>query len=162
MKLKNFSKLELIVWALWLGSLWFLAIVVAPALFKWLPRPEAGLVAGRMFYLMSWYSTIVAGLLILLSGMRTGFSIRSGLMWALGLIALLGVLELLWLTPVMHEMRQAMSVANAEQVAGLRAQFGTMHAVSSVLYAVKMIAGLTWGVLTFQAIRHSEQTAEPS
>ena len=35
---------ELAMWAIWLGALWFMAILVAPGLFKWLPRPEA---AGR-------------------------------------------------------------------------------------------------------------------
>lgn len=157
MKLKNLSKLELVVWALWLGSLWFLAIVMAPALFKWLPRPEAGLVAGRMFYLMSWFSIIVAGLLILLSGWRLGFSLRHGLMWALLLVVLIGCLELMWLTPAMHELRQGMSAASSEQIAEIRASFGHMHAVSSVLYAIKMITGLTWGVLTFRAVSGSEQ-----
>ena len=49
---------ELVIWAIWLGAIWFMAVLVAPGLFKWLPRPEAGLVAGRLFYMLSWYSLV--------------------------------------------------------------------------------------------------------
>ncbi len=53
---RGFRGAELAFWAIWLGALWFMAILVAPGLFKWLPRPEAGLVAGRLFYMLALYS----------------------------------------------------------------------------------------------------------
>ena len=58
---------ELAMWAIWLGALWFMAILVAPGLFKWLARADAGLVAGRLFVMLSWYSVGATVLLALLS-----------------------------------------------------------------------------------------------
>lgn len=138
---------ELLMWAVWLGSLWFMAILVAPALFKWLPRPEAGLVAGRLFYMLSWYSLLLGSLMFVFS-MGMGVFERSGkALHALALIVV-GVcaVELLWLHPQMQDMRAMISSAPAEQVEQIRSGFGKMHAVSSVLYSIKMIAGLLWGL----------------
>lgn len=138
---------ELLMWAVWLGSLWFMAILVAPALFKWLPRPEAGLVAGRLFYMLSWYSLLVGSLMLLFS-MGLAFFQRSGRALHVLALVVVGVcaVELLWLHPQMQDMRALMSTAPADQVEQIRSNFGKMHAVSSVMYSIKMIAGLLWGL----------------
>lgn len=134
---------ELTVWAVWLGALWFLAVFVAPALFHWLPHAEAGLVASRLFHVMSWYSLLSCVLLLGLSKLE--------LKWiALGVIAVCA-LELLWLHPRMGQLRQAMSIAPLEQQLVLKPLFGTLHMVSSVLYAIKMVGGLAWGVCRYSA-----------
>ncbi|HEY1059609.1 MAG TPA: DUF4149 domain-containing protein [Limnobacter sp.] len=143
---KGFRSAELAMWAIWLGALWFMAIVVAPGLFKWLPRPEAGLVAGRLFYMLSVFS--VAASLVLVALSNTAGALNAGLKGnALVLLVLaVGVVELAWMHPHMAHMRDAMSNATGDELAALKASFGNMHAVSSVLYSVKMIAVLLWGL----------------
>lgn len=149
MKLKGLPSLELALWAIWLGSLWFLAILVAPALFKWLPRPEAGLVAGRLFYMMSWFSLVTSAVLLALSNLTHGFNLRQALTLTLLAVLAVSAIELTWLHPTMQTMREMMTVADTQTQAAIREEFGHMHAVSSLLYALKMIAGLAWGVVVF-------------
>lgn len=140
---------ELTIWAIWIGAVWFLAVLVAPALFKWLPRPEAGLVAGRLFYMMSWYSVVMSGLLLIanvidgrIGRMRWGAA-------ALIVVLVVCVVELVWMHPTMQGMRAAMHLAEPAEVEKLRTQFGHMHAISSAMYATKMIGGLAWGISRF-------------
>ena len=150
MKSKFLVNIELILWAFWLGALWFLALLVAPALFKWLARPEAGLVAGRLFYLMSWASLGFSMVLIAFAALRRQVALYSLPTWCLLLVCVVSVLELAWLSPAMHSLRQAISaavtLADADQ---LRSTFGQLHGAFSLLYAFKMIAVVVWGVLTY-------------
>ena len=55
-----------------------------------------------------------------------------------------------------------MSAAGSQEVGEIRSRFGSMHAVSSVMYALKMIAGLVWGLVSFQAKEGSTQEVEPT
>lgn len=140
---------ELTIWAIWIGAVWFLAVLVAPALFKWLPRPEAGLVAGRLFYMMSWYSVVMAGLLLLANMADQSMARMKWGVAAMVLVLVGSVVELAWMHPTMQTMRAAMAGADMSEVDHLRTQFGHMHAVSSVMYAIKMIGGLAWGISRF-------------
>ena len=140
---------ELVIWAIWLGAIWFMAVLVAPGLFKWLPRPEAGLVAGRLFYMLSWYSLVSSFVLVALSNTAGQFNAGLKLNLLFVLVFVLCAFELLWLHPTMTSMRQTMTQATPDMVAALRTQFDYMHMVSSVLYSIKMVAGLVWGIGRF-------------
>lgn len=146
MKWRGFKGAELAAWAIWLGAIWSMAILVAPGLFKWLPRPEAGLVAGRLFYMLSCYSLITS--LVLLALSNFGAQARAGLKTNALMVVVLLVcaVELLWLHPHMNGLRQTMSTLQGDELAAMRASFGNLHAVSSVLYSIKMIAALVWGL----------------
>ncbi|HEX4842511.1 MAG TPA: DUF4149 domain-containing protein [Limnobacter sp.] len=143
---RGFRGAELALWAIWLGALWFMAILVAPGLFKWLPRPEAGLVAGRLFYMLTWFSVFVSVVLLVLSNTAGELRAATKVNMLMGVIAAVCVLELAWLHPLMDGMRQAMVTAEGQALAALKSRFGNMHAVSSVLYSVKMIGALVWGL----------------
>ncbi|HEX4918209.1 MAG TPA: DUF4149 domain-containing protein [Limnobacter sp.] len=143
---RGFRGAELALWAIWLGALWFMAILVAPGLFKWLPRPEAGLVAGRLFYMLTWFSVFVSMALLLLSNTAGHLRAATKLNVLMLVIAAVCVVELAWLHPVMDGLRQAMATAEGQALAELKSRFGNMHAVSSVLYSVKMIGALVWGL----------------
>ena len=140
---------ELTLWAVWMGSLWFLAILVAPALFKWLPRPEAGLVAGRFFYMLALYSLVSSGLLLALSNLKGELRAGMRLNAVLMVVLVVALVELLWLHPHMNTLRQSMASLPDDGVAAIRAEFGNLHALSSVLYSVKMIGALVWGLGRF-------------
>ena len=146
---RGFRSAELAFWAIWLGALWFMAILVAPGLFKWLPRPEAGLVASRLFYMLALYSLVTSGVLLVLSNfageLRAGMRVNMLMV----IILLVSVAELAWLQPHMNTLRDAMAGLQGEALAAMRKQFGSMHAISSVLYSIKMIAALVWGLSRF-------------
>jgi hypothetical protein len=146
---RGFRSAELAFWAIWLGALWFMAILVAPGLFKWLPRPEAGLVAGRLFYMLALYSLVTSGVLLALSNFAG--ELRAGLRLNVLMLVILAVslLELVWLQPHMESLRAAMANLQGDELAAMRSQFGNMHAISSVLYSVKMIGALVWGLNRF-------------
>lgn len=146
---RGFRSAELAFWAIWLGALWFMAILVAPGLFKWLPRPEAGLVAGRLFYMLALYSLVTSGVLLALSNFAG--ELRAGLRLNVLMLVILAVslLELIWLQPHMEGLRAAMGNLQGDELAAMRSQFGNMHAISSVLYSVKMIGALVWGLNRF-------------
>ena len=146
---RGFRGAELAFWAIWLGALWFMAILVAPGLFKWLPRPEAGLVAGRLFYMLALYSLVTSSVLLALSNfvgeLRAGMRVNV----LMAVILAVSILELVWLQPHMDSLRVAMSTLQGDELAAMRSQFGNMHAISSVLYSVKMIGALVWGLNRF-------------
>ena len=146
---RGFRSAELAFWAIWLGALWFMAILVAPGLFKWLPRPEAGLVAGRVFFMLALYSLVTSGVLLALSNFAGELRAGSRLNVLLAVILAVSVIELAWLQPHMDGLRAAMVNLQGDELAAMRSQFGNMHAISSVLYSVKMIGALVWGLNRF-------------
>jgi len=158
---RGFRGAELAFWAIWLGALWFMAILVAPGLFKWLPRPEAGLVAGRLFYMLALYSLVSSAVLLALSNfageLRASFRL-SGLM---AVILAVSVIELAWLQPYMNTLRAAMADLQGDELAAMRSQFGNMHAISSVLYSVKMIGALVWGLNRFGVTKDNKPASIP-
>lgn len=149
---------ELAVWAIWLGALWFMAILVAPGLFKWLARPEAGLVAGRLFYMLSLYSLGTGLLLLVLSNVATAARATTKLSSLMVVIVAVSVVELAWLNPHMDALRATMATLQGDELAAMRSQFGNLHAVSSVLYAIKMIGALVWGLGRF-SVKQPQVTA---
>jgi hypothetical protein len=139
---------ELSIWAIWFGGLWMMALLVAPALFKWLPRPEAGLVAGRLFFLLSCLSVVVTPTLLLLAKL-SGFSIQR--IHVLGLLTIVAValLGLLVVQPHMNQIRTLMLAASGDELVALKKTFGRLHGLSSVMFSVQMLLGLWWGCTRF-------------
>lgn len=146
---RGFRGAELAFWAIWLGALWFIAILVVPGLFKWLPRPEAGLVAGRLFYILALYSLVSSALLLALPNFAGELRAGMRLNVLMAVILAVSVVELAWLQPHMNDLRAAMSTLEGDALAAMRSQFGNMHAISSVLYSIKMIGALVWGLNRF-------------
>ncbi|NJM33257.1 MAG: DUF4149 domain-containing protein [Limnobacter sp.] len=122
----------------------------APALFKWLPGPESALVAGRLFYMLSWFSLGACVLLFAMAWLDDGRLARQSGYLALGLVAGSALLELVWVFPLMKTMRADMALLAGDALAAKRASFGTLHAVSTVLYAIKMIAVLYFGLVRYR------------
>ena len=60
---------ETIVQTLWVGALWTVGYLVAPALFEYLETPaEAGRIAGELFTIVTWLSMVCGALLLLAAG----------------------------------------------------------------------------------------------
>jgi hypothetical protein len=67
----------------------------------------------------------------------------------MAVILFVALSELFWLQPHMDTLRQAMAGLQGDELANMRADFGNLHAVSSVLYSIKMIGALAWGLGRF-------------
>jgi hypothetical protein len=107
--------------ALWAGSLWSLALWVAPTLFFAQPdRHLAGLLAARLFAVETYLGVAVAALGLALPG-------RGRLQPIYVAVALLAINE--WVV------RRLMEQAHAEGAA-LGLSFGAWHGVSAVGYLI--------------------------
>jgi hypothetical protein len=116
-----------VLFVLWAGSLWSLAIWVAPTLFHLQrDRALAGALASRLFSIETYVGLGVAALALLLPG-RTKF------VWGYAAAALLLINE--WI------LKRIMAQAHAHgSAAGLG--FGAWHGVSAVLYVLACVAVL--------------------
>jgi hypothetical protein len=122
--LRNLFRLLLVLWA---GSLWSLAIWVAPTLFYvQSDRHLAGVLAARLFTVETYLGIAVAVLALLLPG-RTRF------FWLYFAAAVLTVNELI--------LKRWMSLALSQgHAAGL--SFGAWHGVGAALYVMACLAAL--------------------
>jgi hypothetical protein len=122
---RNAFRVLLVLWA---GSLWSLAIWVAPTLFYMQgDRHLAGLLAGRLFRIETYLGLAVGILALLLPG-------RGKVLWLYAGVALLVVDE--WL------LRPLMDAAHARG-AVLNLSFGAWHGVSAILYVLAGLAVLS-------------------
>lgn len=125
-----------IVPALWVGSLWTVGYLVAPALFAMLAdRALAGDVAGRLFQVEAWLALGCGGLLVASlvaeHGLR-GLRSRAAAL-VIVMVVLLAAGE--WLVgPVIAGLRAGGAV-------GERA-FAVWHGVSAALYLAASVTGL--------------------
>jgi hypothetical protein len=139
---------EISLWAIWIGSLWTMALLIAPGLFKWLPREEAGMVASRFFFFLAWSNISTPSLLMLFSWASPEKPRRSA--WiSLLLIMGLALLALFVMQPQMAELRVLMQNASGDELVSAKAQFGRLHAVSTVMFSLQMLAGLWWGWMRY-------------
>ena len=126
---------ERILLTLWVGGLWTVGYIVAPALFANLDdRALAGTLAGIMFGIMAWIGLLCAVLLLLSNQIRNP---QHRLNWrALVLLAML-VLTLIGqflLAPMIADMRLAGASDQAE--------FARLHGAASIGYLLTSVLGL--------------------
>jgi Domain of unknown function (DUF4149) len=126
--LRNFFRVLFVLWA---GSLWALALWVAPTLFYAQgDRHLAGVLAARLFSIETYVGLGVAGLALLRLS-------RAKFVWGYAAVALLSINE--WV------LKRIMALAHAHgTAAGLG--FGAWHGVSAVLYvaACALVLKLVW------------------
>ena len=122
--IRNAFRVLLVLWA---GSLWSLAVWVAPTLFfAQSDRHLAGLLAARLFRVETYLGLAVAGLALALPGRGR----LRGLYFA---AALLGLNELV--------LRRLMDSAHAHGTA-LGLSFGAWHGVSALVYLLACLGVL--------------------
>jgi len=126
---------ERILLTLWVGGLWTVGYIVAPALFANLDdRALAGTLAGVMFGIMAWIGLLCAALLLLSNQIRNP---QHHLNWrALVLLAMLGLTLVgqFVLAPMIAELRLAGASGQAE--------FARLHGAASVAFLVTSVLGL--------------------
>jgi len=126
---------ERILLTLWVGGLWAIGYMVAPALFATLDeRALAGSLAGVMFSLIARVGLVCGGLLLLFNQLRSGG--RRGNWRALVLLLMLSLIA-------------AGEFVLAPMIAGLReqglvdsTQFARLHGLAAIAYLVTSLLGL--------------------
>ena len=126
---------ERILLTLWVGGLWAVGYMVAPALFASLDdRALAGSLAGVMFAIVAYVGLLCGGLLLLFNQLRNS---RRRFNWrALVLVAmlLLTAVGQFYLAPLIADLR-AQGLADS-------VQFGRLHGAAAAGYLLTSLLGL--------------------
>ena len=136
--------LYLLSLAVWIGSLVFFSFFVAPALFRTLPREEAGRVVATIFpiyYAVGWGAGGLA-LAATLAGAAASGLWTSAVRWRAGLLALMLAISLYAGLVVRQQVRAA-------KAAGDEAGLARTHRVSVLLNLAVIAGGL--GVVALSA-----------
>ena len=131
---------ERILLTLWVGGMWAIGYIVAPTLFATLDdRALAGMLAGRMFTIMS-YIGLVCGTGLLLSQLMYPLfaKIRQWRIWLIVAMLLITVIGEFILQPQMAVLKAA-GIAEGSEAAK---QFASLHGVASILFLANSLAGL--------------------
>ena len=131
----NFSRIgEKLIQTVWVGALWSVGYIAAPALFAYLDSATAGRVAGELFTIVAWMSMVCGALLMLAVRGTTHSSssarLRSRLIPLM--MTLVGASE--W---IVRPLMEAARLPDGTPGAG----FGMWHGVSALLYlAASLVA----------------------
>lgn len=126
---------ERIILTIWIGGIWAIGYIVAPALFANLEdRSLAGSLAGAMFEIIAYVGLACGGLLLLFNQLR-----HSGrrLNWR----ALLLVLMLLLIFAGQFLIAPMIGELRAQGLTG-SSEFGLLHGAASALYLFNSLLGL--------------------
>jgi len=142
--MKRFPDL-LAAWAiaLWVGGLWAVGYLVAPALFYNLDdHMLAGILAGKMFSRIAWAGLVCGSWLLLFRLNRFGGAVlKQGFFWIVLTMLLLTVAQQFGIQPIMQQIKdQAMPKDVMESL--FRDRFATWHGISSVVYLIESLLGL--------------------
>jgi hypothetical protein len=126
---------ERILLTLWVGALWTIGYIVAPALFANLEdRSQAGTLAGVMFEIVAYLGMVCAVLLLFFNQARNRGRRVNWRAVVLFVMLLLVVLGQFLLAPMMADMRVV-------ETADSRA-FVALHGVASIVYLINSVLGL--------------------
>lgn len=132
---------ERLLLTLWVGSLWAIGYLAVPTLFAVLEdRALAGTLAGHMFRAVSIITMVSCIALLLLMAVRDGMrALRGWRALVLGSAAAITAISLFVIQPAIHDLRAQGFSPGTEQAA----QFGKMHGLSSALYLIVSVLGLS-------------------
>jgi hypothetical protein len=128
---------------LWVGGIWVVGYLAVPVLFQSLPdRQLAGLLAGKMFFVMAYVGIGCAVYLLANQIQRFGRNVWKHKTFIL-------IMTMLILLPAGHFVFQPMMAALKVQAfpldvmqSGLASQFKLMHGLASILYLLQSLLGL--------------------
>lgn len=132
---------ERIILTLWVGGLWAIGFLAVPVLFHTLDdRRLAGELAAPMFSIINGIGLACGALLLVGAAVGRGRAwYRS---WRVGVIVvmLVGTAVILF---VIQPQMEALKAQVAASGTALGSQFGRLHGISSVIYLLVSILGLT-------------------
>jgi len=143
------AALDSIALTLWVGAMWAIGFVVAPVLFARLSdRALAGLLAGKLFTLVSYLGIACAAYLLLYRLLRHGgASLRQLAFWVIVVMLILIVAGEFAVQPILAGLKaQALPREVMESV--FRDRFNAWHGIASTLYVIESLLGAVLVVLT--------------
>ena len=137
------AALDSVALTLWVGAMWAVGFIVAPVLFARLSdRALAGLLAGKLFTLVSYIGIACAAYMLLYRLARYGAAaLRQLPFWlVLAMVAFIVAGEFA-VQPILNSLKlQALPREVMESV--FRDRFNTWHGVASALYVIESALGL--------------------
>jgi hypothetical protein len=151
--------LEVLLLAVWLGSMMFFSFAVAPSAFAVLPSRElAGAMVTSSIAKVETIGLIIGPLLILLQATgwrarRAGTTTKTIRLSLIGVMTLAAAASHFWISPTMVLLRNSMSggIDNLPSTDPLRLQFNDLHQYSVAAMSVALFAGLAVLFLTVRS-----------
>ena len=126
---------ERIILTVWVGSLWAIGYIAAPALFGNLEdRALAGMLAGAMFEIVAYIGMVCASLLLLFNQLRNSARRLNWRAIVLSIMLVLVIAGQFVVAPMIAELRAAGSVGSPA--------FAWWHAGASLAYLVTSLLGV--------------------
>lgn len=136
---------RLLIATLWVGSLWTVGYLVAPALFASLDdRVLAGTIAGTLFRIEAWLSLVCALAIIVLikfAGADKGGKASKHLLGIAMAMLACTLIGYFGLQPFMTALRAAAGPGGVMDSAS-KTQFGILHGVASTFYLIQSVLGV--------------------
>lgn len=129
---------------LWVGGTLAIGYMAAPVLFYNLDdKMLAGHLAGEMFKWMAYVGIVAAGYLLLFRLNRFGgTALKQGVFWIIALMLLITLAGRFGIQPILEQLKgQALPQDVMHSL--MRDRFQAWHGVSSVLYLIQSLLGLT-------------------
>jgi CHASE2 domain-containing sensor protein len=123
--------------------LWTVGYLAAPVLFASLPdRSLAGSIAGMLFRAQAWLSLACGLLLLLMLWLDKSWSSkRTSVILVIAMLACVSI-GYFALQPFMAEIRAAAANNGGIMDEAMRARFGMLHGVASVIYLLQSVLAL--------------------
>lgn len=133
------AALQRVLATAWVGGVWAVGFIVAPALFAVLTRADAGRAAAAIFtrlHLFGLAAGVVLMAFVIYESRRRAFRTRR--FWLLATMTLLTAINHFGVATAMQALRGADGAFAPTAVA----QFGMLHGVSSALFLAVAVLGL--------------------
>ncbi len=128
---------------LWVGGLWTIGFIAAPALFASLnDRVLAGELAGNLFGLIAWVGMACAAYLLGYLTVRRGRAVfGSGVFWLVTAMLALAMTGHFGIQPILIQLKtEALPLSVMESA--LKSRFAAWHGVAGGLYVLQSLLGI--------------------
>jgi len=128
---------------LWVGALWAFGFAAALLFRELADHTLAGNLAGQLFAAVAWLGMLAAAYAIIFLFMREGARCMKTLpFWLILVMLLLTLASHFGITPILAHLR-ADALPREVAESALRSRFLAWHGVSSVIYLIEAMLGIT-------------------
>ena len=135
--------LALLLVTAWVGGLWAIGYLAAPALFYTLEdKMQAGALAGRMFTWIAYLGLFAGFYLLMHRILRHGAqALRQGFFWAVAAMLLLTLAGHFGIQPILAQLKAQAGTTDVMQSV-FADRFRTWHGVASIAYLLQSLLGV--------------------
>lgn len=141
--MKNyFDGLPVLASSAWVGGMWAIGYIAAPALFQSVPdKALAGMVAGKMFALTAYMGMACSVILLAYFFVKRGRQcLGLGVFWIVALMLLLILLGQFGIQPLLANLKE-LALPQYVMQSPYADRFRFWHGVSSILFLFQSVAG---------------------